>query len=352
MNPVFAVRWIFILLLILVVFGALAAIIWRSWIVGSLVLLFVLLIVGLYFGRAIAVPSPAATVDIFEENSQPAIEHSEPDPQMLKTADVYPSLDDAAKYLALRIYDDIELKQPASSIKRIRILSTGKDDIRPLLDNFFRDKYPDAVVVSDDSHDGEPYDMTVKAFIADSGKTKHLTITANPMGRNFSANAAVSPAPWVNQLDQYSRDNPRGQWIVGQSPLAEPFMESAKQQAREDAARQMIPFVTAKFPELNQPNLDQWLRSRLERELAGHHFVKDEFVQRLLIPVRGQAVYRAAVLVDASSSQLERLHSSIISEFHHRNDRVHRFGGGVVATGVVICLVYLFLNRATRGYFQ
>ena len=114
----------------------------------------------------------------------------------------------------------------------------------------------------------------------------------------------------------------------------------------------MLPFVTAKFPELNQPNLDQWLRSRLERELAGHHFVKDEFVQRLLIPVRGQAVYRAAVLVDASSSQLERLHSSIISEFHHRNDRVHRFGGGVVGMGVVICLVYLFLNRATRGYFQ
>ena len=80
--------------------------------------------------------------------------------------------------------------------------------------------------------------------------------------------------------------------------------------------------------------------------------MKDEFVQKLHLPATGQTVYRAAILVDASSSQLEKLHGSILPELHRNEIRVKRFGGGVMGMGIVICLVYLFLNWATRGYFQ
>ena len=115
----------------------------------------------------------------------------------------------------------------------------------------------------------------------------------------------------------------------------------------------MLPFVTGKFPELNAPNVNpSALRRSLENELRRHRFVKDEFVQHLRTPVTNQSVYRIAMLVDVSSSQLQKLNSTVASEFRHQSQRVRRFSGGVVGMGLVICLVYLFLNRATRGYFQ
>jgi hypothetical protein len=91
---------------------------------------------------------------------------------------------------------------------------------------------------------------------------------------------------------------------------------------------------------------------RLETDLVGRRLIKEDFVQTMRTPVLGTPVYRVAVLVDASPSRLEKLHGSIVSDLHRSNQRVHRFGGGVVGMGLVICLVYLFLNRATRGYFQ
>ena len=48
MNVANPLPWLFIFILILAVIGAIAAIIWRSWIVGSILLVFV----GLIFGRA------------------------------------------------------------------------------------------------------------------------------------------------------------------------------------------------------------------------------------------------------------------------------------------------------------
>ena len=58
------------------------------------------------------------------------------------------------------------------------------------------------------------------------------------------------------------------------------------------------------------------------------------------------------VLVDASSPQFEQLCGAILHEYYHQNSRIHRFGGGLLGLGALICLLYLFLNRATRGYFQ
>jgi hypothetical protein len=353
MNPAMPLAWISILVLILIVFGGLAAIIWRSWIVGSIVIVFVVLVVGMYMVRVSDVSSPVSSMAIVRESSGASIEHWD-DAEMIKTADVYPSMDDAAKNLALRLYDQIQLIQPALSLKRVHIVSSAKVELRPIIGAVFRDKYPDAFVVDDDSHDGEVYDMTVKASLVDSDKTKRLALTAtSKSGRNFNTDAGVIPAPWVNNLDQYRSDHPTGQWIVGWSTPAEPSRDLAKQQAREDAARQMLPFVTSKLPQLNPPNIDpQVLRNQLAQELLHRRFFKEEFVQKLHLPATGQSVYHAGILVDVGSPQLQKLQSSIIDDLHRSNARVRRFGGGVVGMGVVICLVYLFLNWATRGYFQ
>src|SRR6267142_2531852 len=171
MNSPMPVAWIFILFLILAAFGALAAIIRRSWIIGSIVLLFVLLIPGMYMLRVSDVSSATPSMVIIHEPSQPPMERLEPDAEMIKTADVYPSMEDAAKNLALRIYDQIQQSQTVLSIKRIRILSSAKVELRPIIGAVFRDKYQDALVVDDDSHGGEEYDMIVKADSVDKTKT-------------------------------------------------------------------------------------------------------------------------------------------------------------------------------------
>src|SRR5258705_12870508 len=58
MNGVAGPAWILMFFLVLIVFAAIAAIIWRSWIVGTIVLVLVLLIGGFLFTYHVAqVPS-------------------------------------------------------------------------------------------------------------------------------------------------------------------------------------------------------------------------------------------------------------------------------------------------------
>ncbi len=343
MNSAFPVAWILILLLILIVVGALAAIIWRSWIAGSVVLLVVLLIAGLYSMRA--VPSSPTGMGMNQESATPASQQPELI-DFLKTANIYPSTAEAAKFLALRVCDDIHRSEPPISPNDIHIVSAKNDRTAEIISETFRDEFPQAKVVADDSHDGNPSQLMVVLSVLNSGKCLNLRATQN--GKTLKEEACIQDAPWVSSLDEYRDKNAKGEWVVGSSSMGEITLETAKQRAREDAANKIIPLIIARSPELGtaDPN---WLCIRLQQELTHHRFVKDEFLQIMRTPVVGTTVYHAAVLVDASSSQL---HSSILSEFHHRNDHAHRFGGGVVGMGLVICLVYLFLNRATRGYFQ
>ncbi len=349
MNAAFPVSWILILLLLLVVAGAMAAIIWRSWIAGSIVLLIVFLAFSLYWVRA--VPSAPAMVAIQETSSTPGIEQTEPNPEFLKNANIYPSMEEAAKYLAERLCDDIQRSQPPFSTAKIHLVSAKKDAISELVKDVFNDQYPQANVVADDSHDGDASQLLVTLTISDPRSC--LTLRAVQNGRALKQEACFKNAPWVVNLDQYKRDHANGEWIVGSSSMAEPSIEVAQQRAREDAALKLLPFVTGRFPDLNVPNVEpNVLRNRLLADFVRRKLIKEDFVQTLRMPVVGTEVYRASVLVDANSSQFEKFHSSIISETHHRTQSVRRFGGGVVGMGFVICLVYLFLNRATRGYFQ
>jgi len=353
MNGPYPVSWILLLLLVLAVFGALAAIIWRSWIAGSVVLLFILLFFGLYFVRL--VPSAPPSTVITQETATTVLESSEPDIEYLKKADIYSSTEEAAKFLALRLCDDLQHAQPPISATNTHIVSAKKDAKKDrtaeIISEVFKDQYPGANVVTDDSHGDDQSHLMVTLSVTNSGKS--LTLRATQNGRPFKQEANVKEALWVSNLDQYKVGKPQEDWIVGSSSMAEPSLDSAKQRARADAARKMLSLLTARFSELNPPNMDpNSLQMRLETDLVGRRLIKEDFVQTMRTPVLGTPVYRVAVLVDASPSRLEKLHGSIVSDLHRSNQRVRRFGGGVVGMGLVICLVYLFLNRATRGYFQ
>jgi hypothetical protein len=344
MNAPVAVTWIFVLFLLLTVFGAFAAIIWRSWIVGSIVLLFTFLIFGLYFVRSVPSGPPA----MIQGSITATVDRSEPDIEFLKTANIYSSMEEAAKFLAMRLCDQIQRSQPLLAVSNIHIVTANQERAAEILTEVFRDEYPRANVVADNIHNSDPSQLLVTLEIQNSGKCPILRATQD--GRTFKEDACVKEARWVSDLDQYKREKGNEDLVVGSSSMAEISPDLANERAREDAAIKMLPFITAKFPELNAAD-PHWLQIRVRQEIAGRKLVTDSFPQTLRTPVVGTTVYRSLVLVDASSSQMEKLHP-ILSEYHHRNDRVHRFGGGVGGMALVICLVYLFLNRATRGYFQ
>jgi hypothetical protein len=214
-----------------------------------------------------------------------------------------------------------------------------------------RDHYSTADIVVDDTPAGDAKELKIEVKVETTGKNQRLRLFTSLERAKFDISAGVANAPWVNDLPQYAAENPDGQWIAGWAPDLFPQRESALMLARVDAAQQMLPLVKEKFPLLNQAD-PQWLRTRIEQELQIRQFVKQEFVQRVRLSISREPVYRAAVLVDARDAQLEQLQGTIVSEYRHRDSRIHRFGGGLVGLGVLICLLYLFLNRATRGYFQ
>jgi hypothetical protein len=354
-NTAMPVAWLFMLLMILVVFAALAAIIWRSWIVGSIVIVFLVLVVGLYFVRARAVPLAATpSIVIVQEETGPVREPWEPDAEMLKTADVYASMEEGVENLALRLCDSIQLTQPPASADSVHIVAAKLDKNTQIVTDIFKEKFPNASVVTDNEHTRKPGELFVTFGITDSGKNKCLKFTARLDQTVFPpAEACVQDTPWVSNIDGYRRDNSKGEWLVGRSAAVEINREAARRQARQDAARKMMPFVTARFPQLNEPNVSgQWLRQQLEKELEVRRFGKEEFVQQYHLPATGQKVYHAAVLVDVSPTQLDRLRNTVLQVSSRQGERVRRFGIGTVGIGFLICLVYLFLNWATRGYFQ
>lgn len=353
MNGPMPVAWIFMLLMVLIVGGAIAAIIWRSWIVGGIVLLFFVMVFGLYFVRLDATPSqPPSIVVLHEEGATPAT-NSEIDPTMLRNADVYPSMQEGAKNLALRLCDSIQQTKPPISTDNIRIIAAKKDQITEIIRQVFADRFAQANVVADDSHGGNPSDLTVTFSITETSKTdKCLKFVSRQAGRDIpSVDTCVKEVAWVSNFDDFRSKHTKGEWIVGWSSLLA-TKDAALKHAREQAARQMKHYVVAKFPQINRPNFDQLIYDRLENDLFRHKYASEEFVQQLHLSATGDPVYRAAVLADVSSQQLQRVQTTILPDIRRQSDSVRHFSLGTMGLGVVICVVYLFLNWATRGYFQ
>jgi len=346
------------LVILLLFFGAIAAIIWRSWVVGGIVLALVLVgsFFGLYATRATLVPPTGRNMVIVEEESRPAtaaVEPQEPSPEQLQTADVFPSLDDAATNLARKLCGEVcDGALGKKPITHIQIITTDKDGIGATIRSVFRQSIPTAEMVVTDEHVIDPRALVITAKLEPVARNKKLTLTASFDGQNKDASARVEEKLWVNHPDQYQSQYNQRMWMTVWSPMMPTSREGARQQARQEAARKLLSIARTRLPELRTPNgiNDALVRERVERDLQTR-FIKEEFSQKLNLQFSG-SVYRVGLLLDISPDQFDTLQSSVARHVRDREMQTRRFGLGTMGLGVVICVVYLFLNWATRGYFQ
>ncbi|HEV8290402.1 MAG TPA: hypothetical protein VGP94_00695 [Tepidisphaeraceae bacterium] len=357
MNSATPASWIFILFLMLIVFGALAAIIWRSWLVGGIVLVFVLLIGGLVFTyRVAAVPSmspPMATIVSEELSSTADIWKLEPD--QVASADVFPSLHAAVSGLATRLVNDIRQRDRNRNITYFSCSGDLGTESEALIATVM-EAFPEAKLgeLTRERAATDSAALAIVARIQGTEPTRTLRLTATSGTIVFNQSANIQNKPWVYDLNSFAEANPGHNYILGRSSTPALSAEDARRQARRAAAREIAPLVIAGYPQLSvtPPHGDhQWIIRHLENQLELGKFNRKEFVQRLNLLNSGQS-YRAAVLVDASPENLRQVQSTISKEYSSSSRRVRHVGLGTVGMGLVICLVYLFLNWATRGYFQ
>lgn len=160
--------------------------------------------------------------------------------------------------------------------------------------------------------------------------------------------------PWFDSLARFISQNPGKHYVLAQSPTPLTTSSQAEQEALRDAARKLAPYVSARLrgdslslwprtPSADQARLEQMILAELPK------YVIDRFVQSFSRPY-GQ-VWRQALLVDASDKTIASLASAC--ERQIRSDRRSWIAtlASIVALVVVICLVYVFLNVMTRGYY-
>lgn len=132
--------------------------------------------------------------------------------------------------------------------------------------------------------------------------------------------------------------------FVAVSPTPQSTPLDAKRAAAWQAATTLGQHLPLHTDIRSEDRLQSWLLDRIITEQAA---IADEFTQKL--SSGGGDVYRTALLIDlGKSSELARLYSD--QRRAERTGWLGRIGAGV-AMLVGVCLIYLFLNAATRGYY-
>jgi len=185
-------------------------------------------------------------------------------------------------------------------------------------------------------------------------------LRAQVRGRSseFTTTTRFIDKPWVEAFGAFVSSHPSRQWIVGQSAQFANGQHDAEQQAILAAAEQLAakiePMVDLATTDRPLINVDTRTRPSIVNELVtamqSGQFIVDRFVQRLSRPYGD--VWREAVLIDATDIDLGQFSRNHIARTVRVRNRQIGSGFSMVALVAFICLVYAFLNIASKGYYR
>jgi hypothetical protein len=174
-----------------------------------------------------------------------------------------------------------------------------------------------------------------------------------------AAAPATQPSgkPWVDDWEAFvnASELPR-RWLVAGTTVPFATEPEARREACKQAAVVLFPYVQSEFnsrPRATVGNklvaTNKWLMGRLQAALTQDEFIADVYITR---DDRSYAqLWSCQLLLDASPRTLAR----VVDDFHSAAQRQVETSavtwGGLAALGVVIVLLYAFLNWVTKGYF-
>jgi len=356
------------LLLILFVIGLIVLIFvrskkagpWLATVVGAIVVLFFLGFVLRLYPVKITnelVPQSWHSDALKSLDHTPAIWQPGIDDQF--QADAYPSMLSAAKGLARQLPELFptvtrDNKMPTTiqicgRVERDRITSEllnaaaneirrQNDQLKVLVDTVdLRDRIQDAVMVK----------LSIvkwQLLRTQTGQLRSGTLSmyvTGPAGK-FTRTIDFTEKTWVENFADYINRNPQNHWLLARSKSSCQSETEARAQAMQNACELIAPHVIK--TKKSKPN-----SKILPDDILNHGFIVDRFAQSL----QGSTsqIWREAILIDATPAKI----NALAQKFNQRQAQRRRTwlnqAGSLAAMLALICLVYVFLNFATKGYY-
>ncbi|MFB3891807.1 MAG: hypothetical protein ACE15C_07265 [Phycisphaerae bacterium] len=162
--------------------------------------------------------------------------------------------------------------------------------------------------------------------------------------------------PWVEDLGAYEGklvgDDRRHVWYVGRSDDICSSEQEALEQARERAAGLMLADIRGVLAhrgvDVRDERTGKELLQVLRQAASSWPTQRDVFTQQMARPYGN--VYRAAVLVN--ESQIDGIAGRYQVSVQSRASSWVRLVLSIAGMGVLITVVYQFLNAATKGYYK
>ena len=161
-----------------------------------------------------------------------------------------------------------------------------------------------------------------------------------------SAEVRFAEKPWAESFPDFLSGNPSRHLALARSGDSCISRQEAHQQAVEDAMTRIFQMLRSVQ---NNPSIVPASMAVSEDDLAAGGFIVDSFTQRF----SGLAgpIWREAILIDTSESRLSQLAQQKITFSRIKRITWAKRGGTLAGMFALICVVYLFLNAATRGYY-
>jgi len=171
--------------------------------------------------------------------------------------------------------------------------------------------------------------------------------------------AHVLEKTWVEDLGRFQATSYPGRprnLIVAWTDREATDERSARERAVETAVAALMPYVRRHI-DFEDPSLrkfgspDELIRTWLKEDLRRNRcqIVADRFAQKIERPYG--TIYRQALLLDASDENLARIVPEYAQGLQARRWNILRTLVSAAGLVVLICVIYLFLNAATKGYY-
>jgi hypothetical protein len=170
----------------------------------------------------------------------------------------------------------------------------------------------------------------------------HVTGTAGQLARTVE----FVEKPWVENFAGFRNRNPQRQFLLARSQDSCTTEAEAERQAMSSACQQVAQL-------LNQIRKRRAVRPTgftvNPPDLHTGHFVSDRFVQSF----DGAAgrIWRQALLIDTSQEKLNKLADIKLGQLWSTRMTWARMISSAIGLTILICVVYFFLDAATRGYY-